>query len=185
MTRVHSSGLGCGSMNDVTISSDAWVSRTYTDVVRALALYCGDQGVAEDCAQEALFRLWRRHRALDDPRAWVFRCAFNIASSTFRRRAAERRAVKRSLASPTILPSPIERDLDLQRGISALPDRQRQAILLRYLADLDIPAVALAMGCSPGTVKSHLTRGLASLRNNHLLSESTDVDSVDITERPR
>ena len=169
-------------MNDVTISSDAWVSRTYTDVVRALALYCGDQGVAEDCTQEALFRMWRRHRALDDPRAWVFRCAFNIASSTFRRRAAERRAVKRSLASPTILPTQHERDLDLKRGLAALPDRQRQAILLRYLSDLDIPAVALAMGCSNGTVKSHIARGLAALRQNELLRESIDVDTA---ERPR
>ena len=164
-------------MNDAAIESDAWVSRTYHDVVRALALYCGEQTVAEDCAQEALFRLWRRHRALDDPRAWVFKCAFNIASSTFRRRAAERRAVKRALAAPSTVSSQIERDLDLTRGLATLPERQRQAILLRYLTDLDIPTVALAMGCSPGTVKAHLARGLAALRQNDLLSEGIDVDT--------
>jgi RNA polymerase sigma factor (sigma-70 family) len=165
-------------MNDAAIESDAWVSRTYSDVVQALALYCGDQSVAEDCAQEALFQLWRRHRTLDDPRAWVFKCAFNIASSTFRRRAAERRAVKRSVAPPTTLSPQVERDLDLRQGLAALPDRQRQAILLRYLADLDIPAVALAMGCSPGTVKAHVARGLAALRQSHVLSESIDGDTA-------
>jgi DNA-directed RNA polymerase specialized sigma24 family protein len=68
-------------MIDAQIDSDEWVARAYSDVVRALSLYCGDQGTAEDCAQEALFRLWRRRRDIEDPRAWVFRCAFNIASS--------------------------------------------------------------------------------------------------------
>ena len=180
MTCAHNPGLAAVPMTDAAINSDAWVSSTYSDVVRALSLYCGDQSVAEDCTQEALFQLWRRHRTLDNPRAWVFKCAFNIASSTYRRRAAERRALKRS-SSPTVPTPQIERDLDLQRGLAALPERQRQAVLLRYLADLDIPTVALAMGCSPGTVKAHLARGLAALRTNHLLSESADLDTA---ERP-
>jgi RNA polymerase sigma factor (sigma-70 family) len=164
-------------MIDAYVESDVWVSQTYTDVVRSLSLYCGDQSTAEDCAQEALFRLWRRRRDVEDPRAWVFRCAFNIASSTFRRRAAERRALHRSgqQMQPTSTPTaPIERDLDLYLGLAALSDRQRQAVLLRYLADFDLPRVALAMGCSSGTVKAHLARGLAALRNSELISDAAE-----------
>lgn len=57
-----------------------------------------------------------------------------------------------------------ERDIDLERGLRALSGRQRQAVLLHYLADLDLAQVARAMRCSPGTVRKHLARGLEALR---------------------
>lgn len=181
-------------------SSDAWVSRTYSDVVGALTLYCGDQATAEDCAQEALLRLWRHRRTVTDPRAWVFRCAFNVSNSTFRRRAAERRALRRSGPSPAVVPShSVERDLDLQRGLATLTARQRQAVLLRYLSDFDLPQVADAMGCSVGTVKAHLARGLAALRASDLIADDDRLETnteaatdtpiagadIDTLERPR
>jgi RNA polymerase sigma factor (sigma-70 family) len=49
-------------------------------------------------------------------------------------------------------------------GIAQLPDRQRIAVVLRYLADLPIADVATAMGCAQGTVKSTLHTALARLR---------------------
>jgi RNA polymerase sigma-70 factor, ECF subfamily len=166
-------------MADVAVDSDAWVSRTYADLVGALTFHCGDQQTAEDCAQEALIRLWQRRRQIDDPRAWVFRCAFNISASAFRRRLAEDRAVKRSGGAERMAVHPvsqIERDLDLRNGLAELPARQRQAVLLRYLADFDIAQVARVMGCSTGTVKAHLARALAALRSSGLISEAHDRD---------
>jgi RNA polymerase sigma-70 factor, ECF subfamily len=175
-------------MAEVAIDSDAWISRTYADLVGALTFYCGDQQTAEDCAQEALIRLWQRRRQIDDPRAWVFRCAFNISVSAFRRRIAEDRAVKRAGGSGRITSQPvgpIERNLDIRSGLAKLPVRQRQAVLLRYLADFDIPQVALVMGCSPGTVKAHLARALTALRSSGLISESNDRDTADTPEESR
>ncbi len=160
---------------------DELLSGTYRALVGSLTLYCGDPTIAEDCTQEALIRLWVRRRQVDDPRAWAFRCAFNLAASTFRRRAAERRAIRRSSErTRSLQPSDqIERALDLRRGLDALPARQRQAVLLRYLADFDIDRVALAMGCSAGTVKSHLARGLAALRAGGLLHDDENDDEKD------
>jgi RNA polymerase sigma factor (sigma-70 family) len=57
----------------------------------------------------------------------------------------------------------IER-LDLQRALLDLPRRQRDAVVLRYIADLSEADVASLLGCSAGTVKSHLNRGTTRLR---------------------
>jgi RNA polymerase sigma factor (sigma-70 family) len=53
---------------------------------------------------------------------------------------------------------------ELVRALSQLPRRQRQVVVLRYLADLPESRVATELGCSPGTVKQHASRGLAALR---------------------
>jgi RNA polymerase sigma-70 factor (ECF subfamily) len=64
-------------------------------LVGALALHCGDRGTAEELAQEALARAWQRWtqvQQMQNPSAWIYRVAFNLATSWFRRRAAETRA---------------------------------------------------------------------------------------------
>ncbi len=148
--------------------SDGWLSALYAELVGTISLFCGDQRVAEDVAQEALVKVWQRKAQLNDPRAWAFRCAFNTARSTFRRRAAEHRALVRlSSDRPAIVDqlAVVDRDLDLTRGLATLPARQRQAVLLHYLADLDLTQTARVMGCSTGTVKSHVARALVALRH--------------------
>ena len=54
--------------------------------------------------------------------------------------------------------------LDLQRALRDLPKRQRDVVVLRYVADQPEDAVAAALGVSVGTVKTHASRGLAALR---------------------
>jgi RNA polymerase sigma factor (sigma-70 family) len=75
----------------------------------------------------------------------------------------------------------IDRDVDLMRGLATLPQRQREAVLLHYLADLDTAQTARVMGCSAGTVKAHLARGLAALRRAGL----AETPSVDENESAR
>lgn len=168
--------------DDVTLA-DGWLSSLYAELVVTISLFCGDQRAAEDVAQETLIDLWQRHAQLADPRAWAYRYAFNTVKSTFRRRAAERRALARmSRERPIIVDqlAAVEQDLDLRRGLAALPNRQRQAVLLHYLADLDTTQTARAMGCSPGAVKAHLSRGLAALRRSGLTDQLTDDESEHI-----
>jgi RNA polymerase sigma-70 factor (ECF subfamily) len=76
-------------------------------LVGALALHCGDRGVAEELAQEALARTWERWtkvRRMPNPFAWTYRVAFNLATSWFRRRAAETRARQRDQPVAQTLP---------------------------------------------------------------------------------
>jgi len=54
--------------------------------------------------------------------------------------------------------------VDLNRALATLPRRQREVVLLRYVVDLPENEVARQLSCSPGTVKTHASRGLAALR---------------------
>jgi RNA polymerase sigma factor (sigma-70 family) len=58
-----------------------------------------------------------------------------------------------------------EESLDLLRALAALPTRQRAAVVLRFYGDLSVAETAQVLGCSPGTVKSHTSRGLDALRH--------------------
>ena len=108
-------------------------------LVAALALHVGDRGVAEDLAQEAMARAvlsWDRVEAAADPRAYVYRIAFNLSASRWRRRQAERRAyarhgVERSSADhrttvgEAVAAGPEETTpdvLDVRAAVAALPD---------------------------------------------------------------
>ena len=81
-------------------------------LVGSLGLYCGDVGLAEELANEALARVcrdWNHVRDLERPGAWAHRVAMNLANSWFRRRGAERRAVGWKASSPRAKPALIER----------------------------------------------------------------------------
>jgi RNA polymerase sigma factor (sigma-70 family) len=128
----------------------------------------GDRAQAEDVAQEALTRAYVHWPRLDERReGWVVTTTVNIVIDNYRR---ERRRHVRVYRAPA-LPNegrPFDRDeaqrLDLQRLLAALPARQRQVAVLRYLEDRTEREVALLLGCSIGTVKRHAARAAEALR---------------------
>jgi RNA polymerase sigma-70 factor (sigma-E family) len=136
----------------------------------------GDRGDAEDVAQEALARACVRWARLEDrPEGWVTRVASNLAIDRYRRRQRK----SPLMTGPVGIVDPYlgERG-DLVVALRQLPRRQREAVVLRYLADLSEAQVALEMGCSVGAVKSHGARGLASLRRHLSAARGKDGDDV-------
>jgi RNA polymerase sigma-70 factor (sigma-E family) len=144
-----------------------FVEAMHPRLVGGLSLYCGDRSAAEEIAQESLVRVWDRWsrvRAMESASGWTWAVALNLARSRHRRRAIERRAVER-------LPRPIpHQDPDaadtvaVRRAVAALPERQRQALVLRYYADLTVHDTAGVMDCADGTVKALTSQAIAALR---------------------
>lgn len=136
----------------------------FADIVSVVAASCGDRWLAEVAAQEAFEKAaarWTRVRAMDNPSGWVYRVALREA-----RRAARSRRPWQVLSAevPNQTPPPGPFDPELVEALSRLPRRQKEALLLHYVADMSIRDVSSVMGIPANTVKSHLRRGRAALR---------------------
>jgi len=122
----------------------------------------GQREEAEDVAQEALARaLARWPKVHGHAAAWVARVSGNLAIGAWRRIA--RKTPPMPQPPPSTEALVIDR-ADLVRALRSISRRQREVVVLRYLADLPEDAVADAIGSSVGTVKQHASRGLAALR---------------------
>jgi RNA polymerase sigma factor (sigma-70 family) len=138
--------------------------------VMAARRVVADSAVAEELAAEAFTRAWvrwRRVRRFASPGGWVVRVTTNLALDHVRRGPAPAAATVDTAA----LDDAIAAHLTLLAAVNQLPDRQREAVSLRYFADLPVDAVAEAMGVSGGAVKTHLHRGLERLRTLLTLEE--------------
>lgn len=129
----------------------------------------GDHALAEDVAAEALaraFARWSSVSRMDSPLAWVLRVATNLAID----------AVRRQRLAAKVMPSLVLPDEDgrfdddvaarlaLVTALHALPRRQREAIALFYLGGLSEAEVSQSLEISPSSVRTHVQRGLATLR---------------------
>jgi RNA polymerase sigma-70 factor (sigma-E family) len=144
----------------------------YLTLTRLAALLTSEPAVAEEIVADAYVQLHARWSRLDDPDkalAYLRATVVNRSRSALRRRRVAERHVAAAGPEPHA-PSAEAGALDrltaaaVVAAVAALPTRQREALVLRYYADLDEAAIAAAMGCSRGAVKSHLSRGLAALR---------------------
>jgi RNA polymerase sigma-70 factor (ECF subfamily) len=129
-----------------------------------LLAYTGDLATAQDVVQEAFCRAlprWDRISRYDDPAAWVRRVAWNLATSRRRRlRTAMSFAQRhRELA----VPGPGPDRVMLVAALARLPETQRRALALHYLADLTTAEIAQQEGATEGTVRVWLHRGRAAL----------------------
>jgi len=133
----------------------------------------GRRSEAEDVAQETLARCfvhWRRIR--DYAEAWVVRVAGNLAIDTWRRGRKVGGSI--DITADVTTPGPDPQRLDLHHALRRLSRRQREVLVLRFLADLPEADVAKALGCSVGSVKQHAARGLAALRTAGLSAEENE-----------
>lgn len=151
---------------------DDFVSARLGALVRYATVVTCDVHLAEDITQEVLVRAqprWRRIGRLDAPEQYVKRMILNEFLSWRRRRAARlvplarEPLVRLAGAVPDPAAAVDERDA-LLRVIAALPPRQRAAVALRFYEDLADEQIADLLGCRAVTVRSHISRALATLR---------------------
>lgn len=155
---------------------DRWIRATSPRLVGALTLHTGDAGLAEDVAQEAFARAWEQWHDVSqmaNPGGWVYRVAFNLATSGGRRRSAEQRArhrIRRSAATDcrrgSSMAAGVADRITLRDALERLSDRQRAAVVLRFYGQLSVAEAADVMGCAPGTVKALTSQGVAALRTD-------------------
>ena len=107
--------------------------------------------------------------ALERPDLWVRRTCANLAVSQFRRRLVELRALTR-LSSRREVPAMAEGNEEFWASLRRLPRRQAQAAALRFVYDMPIADIAVALDCTPGSVKQHLSRA------RHALATSLGLD---------
>jgi RNA polymerase sigma factor (sigma-70 family) len=149
---------GFASVDEAAIRE--FLTGAYPRVVAAVALVEGSRATAEDSVAEALARAWERSERgerIDSLPAWVTRVALNLSKSRLRRARAESRARAR-VGEPGSRGEPNESRLDVERALSHLSRRQRQATVLRYYLGFDVAETAGVLGVSEGTIKTTLHR---------------------------
>ena len=145
-------------------------SEHYRALVRLAAMLVRDVQTAEEVVQDAFVAMhdgWHRLRDADKALAYLRQAVVNRARSVLRHRTVVDKNLQKA---PPDMPSAehgamalLERDA-VVAALRDLPDRQREAIVLRYYADLSEADIAATMGISRGAVKSHTSRGMAALR---------------------
>ena len=122
--------------------------------------------------QEAFLNLHRQWRLLRDPAAaaaYLNRCVVNGSRRRLRQGRRHALLVPRMAGSPEVLVSAEQQVVDreelgrVRREVSELPQRQREVLVLRFYLDQSEAEIAETLGISRGSVKSHASRGLATL----------------------
>jgi RNA polymerase sigma-70 factor (ECF subfamily) len=153
---------------------DALFRREFGPITRTAYLIVGDWEVAREIAQDAfvqVLRHWKKVQEMESPGGWVRRVAIRDALRS-RRRDARRRSLISSMSPALVAESSVGRP-DVRAALLTLPRQQRAVIALYYLEDRPVAEIATLLGCSEGTVKTHLSRGRAALATQ-LGEEATD-----------
>jgi RNA polymerase sigma-70 factor (sigma-E family) len=163
---VHDSGAW-----DADAAVEELYAAHYRRLVRLSVLLVRDVETAEEVVQDSFVAMhgrWRRLRDPDKGLAYLRQTVVNRSRSVLRHRGVEARHV-----TPVRADRPgadeeavaTERRTQVLDALRALPNRQREVLALRYYLDLSEAEIAETLGISRGAVKSHASRGAASLRN--------------------
>lgn len=142
----------------------------YRCLVKLAVLLVRDVATAEEIVQDSFIALasaWRRLRDDEKALSYLRQSVVNRSRSVLQyRMVVDKNAPKPTLDAPSAEQGAISL-LERSAVIAALrrlPPRQREALVLKYHADLSEAQIATAMGISRGAVKSHTARGMAALR---------------------
>lgn len=134
----------------------------------------GNRPDAEDVVQEAMIRLWKIAPDWRQGEAkvstWLFKVVVNLCTDRLRAQKREKQVDLASVSDPISTdPSALARMTDRKRvesldaALATLPDRQRQAVVLRHLEGMSNPEIAAVMGIGVEAVESLTARGKRAL----------------------
>ncbi len=168
-----SARAGLGSV-PVDVEADRAVTALYAEHYRTLvglaAFLVRDTATAEEVVQDSFVAMhcgWRRLRDTDKALSYLRRSVVNRSRSVLRHRMV---VDKNAPQPPPDMPSAEQGAItEMERSavvdaLRTLPLRQREALVLRFYADLSAGQIASIMGISPGAVKSHTARAMSALR---------------------
>jgi len=145
-------------------------SEHYRSLVRLAAFLVRDNATAEEVVQDsfvAMHGAWRRLRDTDKALSYLRQSVVNRSRSVLRHRVV---VDKNTPKPPPDMPSAehgaivqLERSA-VVTALRTLPERQREALVLRYYGDMSEAQIASVMGISRGAVKSHTARAMGALR---------------------
>lgn len=149
------------------------VRRWQSPLINLAYRFCHDRGRAEDMAQEAFLRAyrglgqWRKDAAFS---TWLFALATNFYRSELRRIPALTVSLDdvQEPVDPRASTDAFEaqdREEAVRRAVFTLPAKYRDALVLFYFHEMDLPAAARSLGVPEGTVKARLFRGREILRS--------------------
>jgi RNA polymerase sigma-70 factor (ECF subfamily) len=144
-------------------------------MARSLHVISGDAEAARDAVAEAFSRAyerWPRVASMDSPSGWVYRVALNELRRRMRRRGLESRLLRRERLHAI---PPADIDPELWDAVAALPQRQREAIVLRYVGDLTERDVASVLRISEGAASAALVTARRRLAEQ--LADRKEVDA--------
>jgi RNA polymerase sigma-70 factor (ECF subfamily) len=157
-TREHANIYEAGSEQDF----ERLYQASYGKILGTLTAMLGDRAAAEDCAQDAFeraYRKWASWQPIAPAEAWVHRIAINAAVSYQRKmRLREVGEVIRRIGRPGLGPDPQElvEHRDLATALAKLPPKQAATIVLRHYHGYTNRAIAQALGIPERTVASRL-----------------------------
>jgi RNA polymerase sigma-70 factor, ECF subfamily len=160
---------------------DTWYRSQHRRLVAAMSAIAGDVTVGTEVADEAFVRAlerWDRVATMASPEGWLYRTALNHLRRTQRRVALEQHLLRRTAGrrSDRVPGNGSDWHPDTLDAIAALPNRQRKAVALHYVADLSVADTARIMGIVPGTVMATLHAARATLSRS--LRDDVPADTV-------
>lgn len=159
--------------NGDELAFGSFVKRHSDRVFRLATLWLRDPGLANDAAQETFLRTYTgigRYRFRAKPTTWLLRILRNVCHEQNRKRAFV--PIGDEMLNELHDGADAADDLDaedrarrLRSAVGVLPERQRQVVTLRIFEELSVADTARVMGCREGTVKAHLNKAIATLRD--------------------
>lgn len=164
----------------ISVDFEQFYADTCRDALALARALTGSWADAEDLVQDtyaAAHRNWSKLQAYDEPAAWIRRVLLNRSASRWRRLGREVAALTRLGGRREATADITGGDGELWQIVATLPRQQVRVVALYYVADLSIAEIAGELGCSAGTVKTHLSRARAALRP--LLVDAPEDDHDD------
>ena len=159
--------------------------------------YTGHRETAEDCAQEAMLRIWRNlgnYRGECALESWVYRIATNCCTDWLRKKKRDQSVSIEPMTeqgfdpadpSPGTEDQAVVRDEQeqLREAIAQLPEDQREELILTQLEKIPYEEAARSLGVSEGTVKSRVNRAKNRLKEILAARELSPPGNVQRSER--